>query len=132
MNFRKSPLLDKDEITLDFVPLIDVLLVVVIFITATTSFNQFYEIPVQLPQASNQSIQSNHHVLAISSEGQYALDGRFISEADQSLIEALQRLPEKEALLIYADANARHASVVFALEAAGQAQFEKISFATQH
>lgn len=131
MNFRKLRLLDNDEIALDFVPLIDVLLVVLIFITATTSFNQFYDMPVQLPQASEQNLTGSSHVLAISSEGQYALDGRFISEADQSLTEALQRLPEKEALLIYADANARHASVVFALEAAGQAKFEKVSFATQ-
>lgn len=132
MNFRKQHLLDADEMTLDFVPLIDVLLVVLIFITATTTFNQYHEIPVQLPQASESSLQSKNHILAISSEGQYALDGRFISDADQSLNEALIRLPEKDSLLIYADANARHASVVLALEAARQAQFKKISFATQH
>lgn len=131
MNFRKKRPLASDEIQLDFVPLIDILLVVLIFITATTTFSKIYEIPVQLPSASDLTITAESHLLAISQDGQYAINGRFISDGQHSLHEALRQIPDKDSLLIYADANARHATVVFALEAARDALFQKISFATQ-
>ncbi len=130
MNFRAKHR-NTDEVLIDFIPLIDILLVVLIFITATTTFSHLQEIPVQLPSAGEQNLTQNSHVLAISQDGQYALNGRFLSEAESSVSEALTALPNKEALLIYADANARHATVVHALESARNAQFGKIGFATQ-
>lgn len=131
MNFRQRRRHSTDDITVDFIPLIDILLVVLIFITATTTFARVQEIPVQLPSGSTQSLSSESHVLAISQDGQYALDGRFLSQSENSVTEALSALQDKTALLIYADANARHAAVIHALEAARSAQFNKISFATQ-
>lgn len=130
MNFRAKHR-NTDEVLVDFIPLIDILLVVLIFITATTTFSRLQEIPVQLPSAGEQNLTQDSHVLAISQDGQYALNGRFLSEAESSVAEALMALPNKEALLIYADANARHATVVHALESARNAQFGKIGFATQ-
>lgn len=130
MNFRAKHR-NSDEIAVDFIPLIDILLVVLIFITATTTFSRLQEIPVQLPSAGEQTLSQESQVLAISQDGQYALNGRFLSEAESSVADALNALQSKNALLIYADANARHAAVVHALEAARAAQFEKISFATQ-
>lgn len=130
MNFRTKRR-DNDDLYVDFIPLIDILLVVLIFITATTTFSRMQEIPVQLPSAGAQSLAQDSHVLAISQDGQYALNGRFLSSAEQSVANALLALPNKESLLIYADENARHAAVVHALESARSAQFVKISFATQ-
>ncbi|HJH23818.1 MAG TPA: biopolymer transporter ExbD [Paenalcaligenes hominis] len=131
MNFRRRRHHSTDDIAVDFIPLIDILLVVLIFITATTTFSRVQEIPVNLPSSSSQNLSTESHVLAISQDGQYALDGRFLSQSDNSVAEALLALQDKTALLIYADANARHSSVIHALEAARSAQFEKISFATQ-
>lgn len=130
MNFRSKYRTD-DSLLVDFIPLIDILLVVLIFITATTTFNQFQEIPVRLPKAGAPALQQDSHVLVISQEGQYALNGRFLSQAENSVSDALLGLQNRQTLLIYADANARHATVVHALESAQQAQFEHISFATQ-
>lgn len=130
MNFR-SKYRDNDDIFMDFVPLIDILLVVLIFIAATTTFDRVHEIPVQLPSAGESSLAQDSHVLAISQDGQYALNGRFLSQTENSVAEALTALLNKESLLIYADANARHAAVVHALESARNAHFETISFATQ-
>lgn len=131
MNFRGRRRHSTDDIAVDFIPLIDILLVVLIFITATTTFARVQEIPVNLPSSSAQSLSNESHVLVISQDGQYALNSRFLSLTDHSLAEALSALQDKNALLIYADANARHAAVVHALEAARSAQFNKISFATQ-
>ena len=130
MNFRAKRR-DNDDIFVDFIPLIDILLVVLIFITATTTFSRLQEIPVELPSAGTQRLVQDSHVLVISQDGQYALDGRFLSQTDHSVAEALSALQDKTALLIYADANARHATVVHALESARNAKFEQISFATQ-
>lgn len=130
MNFNTKRR-NSDDLVMDFVPLIDILLVVLIFITATTTFSRLHEIPVQLPSTSEQSLAQDSHVLAISQDGQYALNGRLLSQSDNSVTEALQSLVNKQSLLIYADANARHATVVHALESARQLQFDKISFATQ-
>lgn len=131
MNFRRRRRQSTDDIAVDFIPLIDILLVVLIFITATTTFSRVQEIPVNLPSSSSQAISNETHVLAISQDGQYALNGRFLSLTEHSLTEALTALQDKSSLLIYADANARHATVINALEAARSAQFDKISFATQ-
>ena len=131
MNFKKSTSNTADDLTVDFIPLIDILLVVLIFITATTSFTQFQELPIQLPSGSEQSVSTESYVLAVSQEGQYALEGRLLSTDERSVFDALQALPSTDSLLIYADANAKHAAVVRALEAARQAHFAKISFATQ-
>lgn len=130
MNFRSKYHTD-DSLLVDFIPLIDILLVVLIFITATTTFSQFQEIPVQLPKAGASALQIDSHVLVISQEGQYALNGIFLSQAENSITEALQGIQNKQSLLIYADANARHSTVIHALESAQLAQFERISFATQ-
>lgn len=131
MNFRRRHTFSTDDVRVDFIPLIDILLVVLIFITATTTFSQLHEIPVQLPSAEGPSLSPESHVLAISQDGQFALNGRFLSQGHDALSEALTALPNKTSVLIYADANARHAVVIEALEAARHAQFEKISFVTQ-
>ena len=130
MNFRAKHR-SQDDVTVDFIPLIDILLVVLIFITATTTFSRLQEIPVQLPSAGEQSLTDSSHVLAISQDGQYVLNGRYLSEAESSVADALAALQAKESLLIYADENARHATVVHALESARRVNFSKISFATQ-
>lgn len=130
MNFRTKRH-DSDEIAVDFIPLIDILLVVLIFITATTTFSRLQEIPVQLPSAGEQSLAEDSQMLVISQDGQYVLNGRYLSTDESSVADALDALQNKESLLIYADANARHAAVVHALESARNAQFSKISFATQ-
>lgn len=130
MNFRAKHR-DQDDIAVDFIPLIDILLVVLIFVMATTTFSQLQEIPVQLPSAGSQQLVQDSHILAISQDGQYALNGRLLSQAQSSVSDALEALDNKKSLLIYADENTRHATVVHALESARNAQFEQISFATQ-
>lgn len=130
MNFRAKRR-HSDEVAVDFIPLIDILLVVLIFITATTTFSRLQEIPVQLPSSGEATLAEDSHVLVISQEGQYVLNGRYLSEAENSVADALAALENTDSLLIYADANARHATVVHALESARAVNFAKINFATQ-
>ncbi len=120
-----------DSLEINVIPLIDILLVVLIFITATTTFSTVQHLELQLPNSRQESSIQDGNILIVTHEGQYALNGRALANDQDSLTQALRHLEEKETLLIYADANARHAAVVRALEAAQHAHIERIHFATE-
>lgn len=122
---------EDEHLDINVIPLIDILLVVLIFITATTTFSQIDQIELLLPQSSSEAVATEGHVLIITHEGQYALNGRVIASEQDSLVQALNHLEPKHELLIYADANARHAFIINALDAAKNAHIERIHFATQ-
>ena len=133
MNFRRSMSTDEPEINL--IPLIDILLVILIFLAATTSFHRYQQINVSLPKASAQALAGEPLRLAISQEGQYALDSHLLdgtSAADIAI--ALERASQGQdapVLLINADAQAPHQTVITAMEAARQAGISHVSFAIQ-
>ena len=133
MNFRRSMSSDEPEINL--IPLIDILLVILIFLAATTSFHRYQQINVSLPKASAQALAGEPLRLAISQDGQYALDSHLLdgsSTADIAI--ALERASQGQdapVLLINADAQAPHQTVITAMEAARQAGISHVSFAIQ-
>lgn len=122
---------NDDNLEINVIPLIDILLVVLIFITATTTFSKIEQIELTLPQTTQEEMATQGHVLIITHEGQYALNGRLLANDIESLTQALNNLEHKEELLIYADANTRHAHVVNALDAAKNALIEHVHFAAE-
>lgn len=133
MNFRSRFTHRTDGIEINVIPLIDVLLVVLIFFAATTTFTTVNELHINLPASNLNASAQEANLLAISHDGQYALNGQLLSGTDpQQLQQALSSLPPHQALIIYADALSPHASVVRVMEAAQQSQIAKISFATRH
>lgn len=133
MDFRNSS--DDDNLEINLVPLIDVLLVILIFLAATTTFNKQYSLEVDIPKAAFEQSHQAKLNLAITRDGLYVLDGQTISgNSVTELVVALGGInlqPNQSELIIHADSNATHASVVRAMEAATQAGIEKIFFATQ-
>jgi len=135
MNFhhRRRP---HDEPEINLIPLIDVLLVILIFLAASTSFTHVRQLPITLPKAQAQAPDTDAALeLAVSRDGQYALDGRYIeAQDDAALAQALRQAAAGHpdaALRIDADGQASHADVVRALEAARQAGINRVSFLTQ-
>ncbi|VCU71313.1 Biopolymer transport protein ExbD [Pigmentiphaga humi] len=135
MNFRRN--LAADEPDINLIPLIDVLLVIVIFLAASTSFTRFSQLSVQLPQAGAPVAQAEAQRLTVTvaADGRYAVNGRAQPPAGvPELAEALRRAASGQqdpSLLIDADAAAPHQSVVRAMEAAGQAGISRIGFSTR-
>jgi biopolymer transport protein ExbD len=134
MNFRHDAGHEDPEINL--IPLIDVLLVILIFLASSTSFSQQRQLDISLPQASADAPdQIPVLTLAISRDGLYALDNNYVdADTDESLAEALRRAEQARpgaALRIDADALATHASVVRALQAARLAHIARVHFLTQ-
>ncbi len=134
MNFDHRQGSDSPELNL--IPLIDVLLVILIFLAATTSFTRQRQLEITLPQAQANQLEQDAVVqLSVNRDGLFALDGQLIDANDDTELASQLRVASARhkaaALRIDADARATHAAVVRALEAARLAGIEQIQFLTQ-
>ena len=135
MNFRRGRGADEPEINL--IPLIDVLLVIIIFLMLTTTYAKFSGLEINLPtaDAAKQAEQPNEVNVAVTATGQVLVNKVPLTAPDVAAIsEALRRAAgaQKEpVIVINADAKAAHQSVVDVMQAAQSAGYSHISFATQ-
>ncbi len=141
MNFRRGFGTSRDDPEINFIPLIDLLLVILIFLMVTTTYTRFNELKVELPSVRNQtgSTKPAELTVVVANDGQASLrgpDGQAAGSfnAPAPLAAAMRRLAaaHKEAVvLIYADAGASHQAVVSVMDAARQAGLERVSIAAQ-
>ena len=131
MNFRKTNL-SEDAPDINLIPLIDVLLVMLIFLAATTTFTRQQALKINLPQANAEAGDTMPIELAISQDGRFAVAGQLVAsnELAAALKLAGQRL-EQPVVLIRADSLAAHQFVVFAMQASREAGIGRVHFATQ-
>ena len=135
MNFRRGRIRDEPDINL--IPLIDILIVILIFLFLTTTYSRFAELQINLPQASAERAQDKPEMLtiAVDANGRYAINGVTTPYNDpQQFANALRDAAKgaKEPIVaISADAAARHQDVINVMEAARLAGFNHISFTTQ-
>jgi biopolymer transport protein ExbD len=132
MRFRR-PYEEEPEVNL--IPLIDVLLIVLIFLAVSTTYSRFAELKIQLPSADATTPATPPNIInvAVTADGRYALDKAVLPDS-ASLAEALTRAAqgrEDVLLVINADAQAPHQSVISVMEASRLAGIVRISFATQ-
>jgi biopolymer transport protein ExbD len=133
MNFRPR---GRAKPELNLIPLIDVLIVLLIFLVLTTTFSHEAALHIHLPQASDHAQSKDNGIeLSIDAEGYYSVNGHAVSgNAVDSLKQALLEAAagNKDPLVtIRADKSARHQSVISALDAAGQLGFVHVTFATR-
>ncbi|MBN9422450.1 MAG: biopolymer transporter ExbD [Candidatus Accumulibacter sp. 66-26] len=135
MNFHSGGRRDEPEINL--IPLIDVLLVIIIFLMLTTTYAKFSGLEINLPtaDASKQAEQPNEVSVAVTATGQVLVNKAPLASTDvQAISEALRRAAgsnKEPVIVISADAKATHQSVVDIMQAAQAAGYPHISFATQ-
>lgn len=134
MRIRDRRAEDAPEINL--VPLIDVILVLIIFFVVTTTFDARSVLKLELPRAGGEAAQTQGRALSllVNAEGRYFVDDR---EALRTDVESLKRTIGEVAgddrdrpVLLRADARTPHQAVVTALDALGQLGFRRISIAT--
>lgn len=138
MRFRR-PLDEEPEMNL--IPLIDVMLIVLIFLAVTTTYSRFAQLQIQLPTAQANAVKDRitQIQIAITADGRFALDGRLLPfTSAPAFAEVLRKAhaqaggdEEHTVLVINADGQAPHQSVINVMEAARLAQLPRISFATQ-
>ncbi len=136
MNFRPR---HRDEPELNLIPMIDVLIVLLIFLLLTTTFSREAQLHISLPHApgvggmpagEKQGLQ-----IVIGPQGQYRVNQRELPDnqpntVKQALKAAAGDNPDP-LITISADRNATHQSVITVLDAAGQLGYQHVSFAAE-
>lgn len=135
MNFKRKSSLEDPEI--NFIPLIDVLLVIIIFLVVSTTFSKFSELKINLPLAdANQNIVQDISInVTITKDGQYSINEKKISSVSiESLIKELRLESNGKKdipVIINADAMTSHQSVVDVMEASRIVGLNRITFSTR-
>jgi len=137
MNFRRGS--QEDELEINFIPLIDVLLVIIIFLVVSTTFSKFSELKINLPtaEAIPQDKDLDKVDIVITSENQYFInDVQIKDNTIASILEELKNLKSKfnndlPTVIINADAMSNHQSVINVMEAARLSGLNKVTFATK-
>ena len=134
MKFRKS---SSHEPEINLIPFIDVLLVVIIFLMLSTTYSKFTEMQLTLPVADTAAQQDRPRevIVAISSDGRFSVNRVPVSTRDvmglsQALTVATQNV-DNPMLIISADAQASHQSVMMVMEAARRNGLNQLTFAAQ-
>ncbi|VUZ27187.1 Biopolymer transport protein ExbD [uncultured Comamonas sp.] len=134
MNFRKHR---TEEPEINLIPFIDVLLVILIFLMLTTTYSKFTELELTLPSADTEQLRDRPKevIVSIAADGRYAIGKAELQDRSVDGIAAAltSHAPagKDSIVIISADANAPHQSVVSAMEAARRAGLSQITFATQ-
>lgn len=135
MKFRGSVSRDDPEINL--IPLIDVLLVIIIFLMLTTTYSRFAELQINLPSASaeKQLDRPNEISIVMAANGQYRVNRRAISFTNVAAFAQELRVAGTDlkdpVVVINADSGVTHQAVVRVMDAARQAGFGQIAFAVE-
>jgi len=135
MNFRRGHAREEPEINL--IPLIDILIVVLIFLFLTTTYNRFAELQINLPEASAEKSAERPQVLsvAVDANGRYSINGVATNYGSaETFAERLREAAKgtkDPVVAISADARATHQSVINVMESARIAGYNHISFTTQ-
>lgn len=137
MNFLRRRSREEPEINL--IPMIDVLLVILIFLMVTTSYSNFAQLQINLPQAAGEEGETTPAkpiYVAVDASEHYAVNNvrtafNGVAEFGEVLHKAAGSQTDPT-IIINADAKATHQSVINIMEAARIAGFGRITFTTQN
>jgi biopolymer transport protein ExbD len=135
MNFQRGK--SHEDLEINLVPLIDVLLVIIIFLIVSATFARTSELQINLPTAEASSPADKPLVITVEVDagGRYMVNGAEVAGSDVGQIAtALTKAAgegKEPTIVINADAKATHQSVVNVMEASRQANYTHITFATQ-
>jgi biopolymer transport protein ExbD len=134
MNFRTHY---KEDPEINLIPLIDVLLVILIFLMVTTTYSKYAELQINLPtaDAEKQNERPNEINISVSASGQYTIDRKPVTFTSVgAFADAMRKAGsglKEPIVIINADATASHQSVIHVMEAARLAGLSQVSFSTQ-
>ena len=135
MNLRGAR--GRDDPEINFIPLIDVLLVILIFLMVTTTYQRVAELQITLPEAEADAAKQRPREVnvGIDAQGRYVIDKTVFTFTNVGALADMLKRSAGDAkdpvIIINADANATHQSVIHVMEAARQAGLVHITFATQ-
>ena len=123
---------------MELTPLIDVVFLLLIFFMVSTTFIRETQLKIDLPEAAGelQEVEDDLIEITVDRLGDYAVNDRLLVNNDlrtlvRALEEVLSERPPSSRVIVTADANASHQSVVRAMDAAGKVGLTRLSITTQ-
>jgi len=135
VNFQRGR--EKEPLEINLVPLIDVMMVILIFLMITTTYNKYTELQINLPsaQAERQPERPNEITVLVNAQGQYVVNKSAVPfRTVEQLAAELRKAgagQKEPVVVITADAAATHQSVIRVMEASRLAGLSQITFTTQ-
>ena len=135
MNFQRGR--EKEPLEINLVPLIDVMMVILIFLMITTTYSKYTELQINLPtaDAAKQLERVNEVTVLVSAQGQYVINREPVPyRSVEQMADELKRAAggmKEPVVVISADAAATHQAVIRVMEASRQAGLSQITFTTQ-
>lgn len=127
---------DSDEPDVNLTPLIDVVFLLLIFFMVSTTFEHQSRIQVELPEASAEPTTPEAESLEIivDAQGRYFIgEEQVVNTQLKTLMGAIAKVIGERTdmpVIVRADANSPHQSVVTVLDATSQLGLTRISLAT--
>ena len=134
MNFRKHPGEDPE---INLIPLIDVLLVILIFLMITTTYSKYAELHINLPNADadKQAERPAEISVGITASGDYIVNKQPVASKEVApLAEDLRRAGagmKDPVVIINGDRGSSLQATVTVMQAARIAGFPQVSISTQ-
>ena len=134
MNFRRQR---REEVGINLTPLIDVVFLLLIFFMVSTTFTRETQLSIDLPEANGEvrDAPEQQVEILIDEAGTYRVNGqKLVDQRLRTLQAAIYKIAAGDTTLpmvITADAQSSHESVVRAMDAAGQMGFVHLSITTQ-
>jgi biopolymer transport protein ExbD len=135
VNFQRGR--QREPLEINLVPMIDVMLVILIFLMITTTYSKYTELQINLPtaEAEKQNERPNQITILVNAQGQYLINRAAVPfRSVEQLAEELRRAGaslKEPVVVISADAAATHQAVVRVMEAARLAGLSQITFTAQ-
>tara|TARA_B110000467_G_C18041297_1_gene326023 strand:+ start:54 stop:509 length:456 start_codon:yes stop_codon:yes gene_type:complete len=134
LKFKRA---SREELAINMTPLIDVVFLLLIFFMVTTTFSRETRLLVSLPEAHAEAAESNPAQIEIlvARDGSFSINGRgLVNSRIETLVQGLEIESGGDhslQILLIADAEATHQSVVTAMDGIGQSGFTRLNIATQ-
>ncbi len=134
-----APASGEDDLELNIIPLVDVMLVLLMFFVLTTTFEQHTRLRVSLPESAGEPVADADDplVVAIDREGRfYVGENEVLNPSLDTLKEAISSVAgvaagaSERRVLLRADARTEHQHVVTAMDALGQLGYSNVGIAT--
>ncbi len=135
MNFQRGR--EKEPLEINLVPLIDVMMVILIFLMITTTYSKYTELQINLPtaDAEKQLERPNEISVIIGPKGDYVINHQPVRwQSVEQLADELRRAGgtlKEPVVVISADAMATHQAVIRVMEASRLAGLSQITFTAQ-
>ncbi len=135
MNFRRGR--GREELEINLIPLIDVLLVILIFLMVTTTYSKTAGLEITLPSAEAPEAEATDREInvLITARGDILINRLQVAAGNaDALAEALAKVAsgkQEPVVIISSDKDARLQSSIDVMQAAQRAGIAGISFATQ-